>query len=186
MPPAAQIPFPCCHFQPKEAWQPCCITKMDQDEVLCFQIWIKIHNYSVKSLWLILWRVFFWKLPLWIAASWTCLAKSVINSSWHLKPCFWWWYTQQCYYYGRTSTVLWSRTNTKNLSLIFNSEGAKQNFHQIKPSVEQTLLFRESGMRQFQANHLICPRVKLDRSVFEMKYVPLRPDLDANWKSRPI
>lgn len=44
----------------------CCTTKMDQDEVLSFQIWIKKSTtYSVKSLGLNLQSVMLWKLSVW-------------------------------------------------------------------------------------------------------------------------
>ena len=53
-----------------------------------------------------------------------------------------------------------------------------QNFTEIKP--DQALLFKGFGyFEAVRANHLICPREKLHRSMFEMKKVSLWLDRDA-------
>lgn len=50
-PPADHIPFPLLSVSGRTSLiTVCCSAKTDQDEEICFLIWIKIHNYSMTSL----------------------------------------------------------------------------------------------------------------------------------------
>lgn len=89
MPPAAQILLPCCQFQAEEAWQ-VYVVPAKWIWMMDFQIWIKIHNCSLKSLLINLVKHDLMKTCCLDCSSLDCAACLKHNKMRLTSRCFWW------------------------------------------------------------------------------------------------